>query len=125
MGAWRREGGTPGGLLPLADCLSTRTAFPMKRMPSAVSFEMYGGSASRATCNVSPAFCLNYLDSRIAPESLAGQSLRKADKVVVHIGLGEAMKTPPPLGIIPKGSPVLLPRHQEMACVTALASSIV
>lgn len=40
----------PERLLLPADCLSTRMALPMNRMLSAVSFEMYGGSASRTTC---------------------------------------------------------------------------
>ena len=44
----------PAGLLLPADCLSTRMALPMKRMLSAVSFEMYGGKASLAICIDTP-----------------------------------------------------------------------
>ena len=45
-----RESRSPDRLWLLADCLSTRMALPMIRMLSAVSFEMYGGNASRITC---------------------------------------------------------------------------
>lgn len=45
-----RKSRSPDRLWLLADCLSTRMALPMVRMLSAVSCEMYGGSASRITC---------------------------------------------------------------------------